>query len=52
MTHEVDEYLPTLRERAAALQAELIKEREIVREIESCDQGELSDWKATVVDVK
>jgi hypothetical protein len=52
MTSEVDEYLPLLRERAAALQVELSREREVVSEIESCDQGDLSDWKATVVDTK
>ena len=52
MTSEVDEYLPILRERAAALQVELAKEREVVSEIEACDQGELSDWRATALDTK
>lgn len=50
MTREVDEYLPLLRERAAALQAELEKEREIVAEIEACDQAELQDWKTAAED--
>jgi len=52
MTSEVDEYLPILRERAAALQVELAKEREVVGEIEACDQGELCDWRATALDTK
>jgi hypothetical protein len=52
MTTELDEYLPVLRERAAALQVELTKEKEVVSEIEACDEGELSDWRATALDTK
>ena len=52
MATELDEYLPVLRERAAALQIELAKEREAVAEIEACDQGELCDWRATALDTK
>lgn len=46
ITEGVEEYLPLLRERAKALEAELIKEREIVAEIEACDRAELEDWKS------
>lgn len=52
MTSQLDGYLPLLRERAAALEIELGKEKEVVAEIEKCDQGELSDWRATVLDTK
>ena len=52
MTTELDEYLPVLRERAAALAIELAREREVVAEIEACDQGELCDWRATALDTK
>jgi hypothetical protein len=50
MTAEVAEYLPTLRERAIALQAELEREREVVADIEACDQDELQDWKNAAED--
>ena len=52
MSTEVDDYLPQLRERAALLAAELQKEREVVAELEACNQGELSDWRNTVLDTK
>jgi hypothetical protein len=52
LSSEVDTYLPQLRQRAAELQAELLKEREVVAELEACDQAELGDWKNTVKELK
>jgi hypothetical protein len=52
MSAEVEDYLPQLRERAALLSAELEKEKKIVAELEACNQGELSDWRNTVLDTK
>ena len=45
-----DALLPDLQARLAALQSELEKEREMVREVAECDQEELADLKAGIAE--
>lgn len=45
-----DLLLPELEARHAALQAELIRERELAKEIESSDQQELANLRAGVAE--
>jgi len=45
-----DALLPDLQARLAALQNELEKEREMVREVAECDQEELADLKAGIAE--
>jgi kinetochore protein Spc7/SPC105 len=50
MHEQATALLPDLRARLAALQAELAGEREVVREIEACDQDELRDLREAMTE--
>ncbi|WVQ95379.1 hypothetical protein IAU59_002476 [Kwoniella sp. CBS 9459] len=47
---ELTALIPDLKARQAALQAELVKEREIVAEIAACDQSELVGYKEGIAE--
>jgi kinetochore protein Spc7/SPC105 len=50
MQEQTTELLPELEAKLAALQEELVKEREAVKEIEACDVDELNDLRAAIAD--
>lgn len=52
MEEQVVTLLPELQERYAALQIELEKERQLVAELDQCDQSELAEYRAAISEQK
>lgn len=50
MQAQTTQLLPELQTKLAALQEELIKEREAVKEIEACDANELADLRGAIAE--
>ena len=52
MQHTTTRLLPELQAKLAALQEDLVREREAVKEIEACDAGELEGLRESITEQK
>jgi hypothetical protein len=50
MQEQADSLIPDLKARHAALVEELAREKQVVAEIEACDQEELSEYRAAIAE--